>query len=147
MVFSGRRDHAAKYLQAVELLASLRLCANVPAQWAVAPALSGDHGITALTAPDGRLGLQRAAVIEGVRRSQHLHLAAPHGALYAFIGARTPGFDDQRFAMALLERERVLVVPGSSFNIDDRTHFRVTLLPDPETLGEVFRRIERLLDA
>jgi len=146
VAFSGRRDHAARYLQSVELLASLRLCANVPGQWAVAPALASDHGILALTAPDGRLGAQRAAVLEGVRRSKHLRVEAPRGALYAFVGARTPGFDDQRFAMELLERERVLVVPGSSFNIEDRTHFRVTLLPDPDTMAEVFRRIERMLD-
>lgn len=146
VVFSGRRDHAAKYLQAVELLASLRLCSNVPGQWAVAPALASDHGILALTAPDGRLGAQRAAVLEGVARSKHLHVEAPRGALYAFVGARTAGFDDERFAMSLLEKERVLVVPGSSFNIEDRTHFRVTLLPDVGTMAEVFRRIERLLD-
>jgi alanine-synthesizing transaminase len=147
VTFSGRRDQAAGYLQAVELLASLRLCSSVPGQWAVETALSGDHGASALTAPDGRLGMQRAAVIAGVRRSKHLRLAPPRGALYAFIGVDTPGFDDAVFAMALLERERVLVVPGSSFNIDDRTHFRVTLLPDVDTMDEVFRRIERLLDA
>jgi len=146
VTFSGRRDHAARYLQSVELLASLRLCSNVAGQWAVAPALASDHGIVELTSPEGRLGRQRAAVLEGVARSRHLHVAAPRGALYAFVGARTPGFDDERFAMALLEKERVLVVPGSSFNIDDRTHFRVTLLPDTETMAEVFRRIERLLD-
>ena len=146
VTFSGRRDHAAAYLQAVELLASLRLCSNVPGQWAVAPALAGDHGIVELTSPEGRLGRQRAAVLEGVARSKHLHVVAPRGALYAFVGARTPGFDDARFAMTLLEREHVLVVPGSSFNIDVRTHFRVTLLPDAETMAEVFRRIERLLD-
>lgn len=146
VVFSGRRGPAAKYLQAVELLASLRLCANVPGQWAVAPALARDQGIAALTSPDGRLGRQRAAVLEGVARSKHLRVVAPGGALYAFVAAHTPGFDDERFAMDLLERERVLVVPGSSFNIDDRTYFRVTLLPEPDTMAEVFRRVERLLD-
>ena len=74
----------------------------------MAPALARDQGIAALTSPDGRLGRQRAAVLEGVGRSRHLRVEAPSGALYAFVAAHTPGFDDERFAMELLERERVL---------------------------------------
>jgi len=145
--FSGRKDHAADYLQTLELLASLRLCANVPGQWAVQTALGGAQSIYELTAPSGRLGRQRRAVLDGVAASRHLHLVPPAGAMYGFVQVKNrSGFDDARFAMELLEKKHVLVVPGSSFNVDYRDHFRVTLLPDEETMAEVFRRIESLLD-
>jgi alanine-synthesizing transaminase len=81
--------------------------------------------------------------------SPHLSLVAPDGALYAFprvVGAAARGFDDHAFALRLLEEEGVLVVPGSSFNVPWRDHFRVTLLPEPPVLREVFARIGRLLD-
>jgi alanine-synthesizing transaminase len=144
--FSGRREHATSYLQTLELLASLRLCANVPAQWAVQTALGGVQSIYELTAPTGRLGRQRQAVIDGVAASKHLELVTPAGALYGFVRSRKPGFEDSQFAMDLLEKKHVLVVPGSSFNVDYKDHFRVTLLPDEETMRVVFRRIEELLD-
>ena len=144
--FSGRKEHAKEYLQTVELLASLRLCANVPGQWAVQTALGGFQSIHDLTAPSGRLGRQRRAVLDGIAASRYLSLVPPRGAMYGFVRVRdVPGFDDARFAMELLEKKRVLVVPGSSFNVDYRDHFRITLLPDEETMHEVFRRIEALL--
>jgi alanine-synthesizing transaminase len=148
--FSGRKSHAGAYLQAVELLASLRLCSNVPGQWAVQTALGGYQSIYDLTAPTGRLGRQRAAVLEGVAKSKYLDVVAPSGALYAFIRANRevlPKFNDNEFAMALLEEKKVLVVPGSSFNVPYTDHFRMTLLPDVDTMKEVFSRIEDLLDA
>jgi alanine-synthesizing transaminase len=148
VTFSGRRDHASDYLHTLELLASLRLCSNVPGQWAVQTALGGVQSILDLTAPGGRLGRQRRAVMRGVAESRHLELVAPRGALYAFIGVK-PGhrsFDDVTFAMELLEKKHVLVVPGSSFNVDYTDHFRITLLPDEETMAVVFQRIEDLLD-
>ncbi len=146
--FSGRKDKAGDYLEALELLASLRLCANVPGQWAVQTALGGVQSIYDLTAPSGRLGRQRRAVIDAVERSKYLTLQKPMGALYAFVGVRKellPSFDDAEFAMRLLEKEHVLLVPGSSFNVDYHDHFRVTFLSEEETLSDVFRRIERLL--
>ena len=146
--FSGKRSHAKTYMETLELLASLRLCANVPGQWAVQTALGGAQSIYDLTAPDGRLGRQRAAVLRGVAASKYLEVVAPRGALYAFVRVKRdklPDFDDARFAMALLEKKHVLVVPGSSFNVEYHDHFRVTLLPDEDTLAEVFVRIEALL--
>jgi alanine-synthesizing transaminase len=124
------------------------LCANVPGQWAVQTALGGVQSIYDLTAPSGRLGRQRRAVIDGVAKSRFLAVEKPMGALYAFIRVRRellPTFDDVKFAMALLERQHVLVVPGSSFNVDYRDHFRVVFLPEDETLKTVFTRIESLL--
>jgi alanine-synthesizing transaminase len=146
--FSGKRDHATEYLNCLEMLASLRLCASVPGQWAVQTALGGVQSIYDLTAPSGRLGRQRQALIDAVERSPYLDLVAPRGALYAFVRARTdvlPQFVDSDFAMRLLEEKHVLVVPGSSFNVDYTDHFRVTLLPDEETIHTVFSRMDALL--
>ncbi len=146
--FSGRRDHAAEYLSCLEMLASLRLCSSVPGQWAVQTALGGVQSICDLTAPSGRLGRQRQAVIDGVARSRYLSLTPPRGALYAFVRVKRdelPEFEDNAFAMRLLDEKHILVVPGSSFNVDYTDHFRMTLLPDEETLQTVFQRVESLL--
>jgi len=148
LFFSGRKSHASDYLASLELLASLRLCANVPGQWAVQTALGGVQSIYDLTAPNGRLGRQRQAVIDGVAKSRFLAVEKPMGALYAFVRARRevlPTFDDGRFAMALLEQQHVLLVPGSSFNVDYKDHFRVVFLAEEESLHTVFSRIEALL--
>ena len=148
-VFSGRVHAAAEYLDALELLASLRLCSNVMAQWAIQTALGGHQSIRELVAPGGRLYESRAVIIEAARRSRFLTLVAPRGAMYAFPGVdgqALPGFDDQQFALDLLEQKHVLVAPGVSFNVPYRNHLRITNLPDAATLREVFGRIEQLLD-
>jgi alanine-synthesizing transaminase len=147
--FSGERSGAKDYLLALDLLASLRLCSNVPGQWAVQTALGGHQSIHDLTRPGGRLWQTRQAIVAGAARSKHLEVMAPGGAMYAFVRVKTdrlPGFDDQRFALDLLEKQRVLVAPGRSFNVPYADHFRITLLPDEKTMGEVFGRIEALLD-
>ncbi|MCK7594384.1 aminotransferase class I/II-fold pyridoxal phosphate-dependent enzyme [Pseudomarimonas salicorniae] len=147
-VLSGDPARAAEYQHALDLLGALRLCANVPGQWAIPAALNGPDTIGTLTAPGGRLYESRRAVIEACERSAFLSLVAPAGALYAFPGVdvdKVPGFDDHRFALDLLESEGVLIVPGSSFNVPYRHHFRVTLLPEAEQVREVFARIERAL--
>lgn len=149
-VFSGRVHAAVDYLDALELLASLRLCSNVMAQWAVQTALGGHQSIRELVAPGGRLYESRAVILDAVSRSRHLRLAPPRGAMYAFVGVDTvglPDFDDQQFALDLLEQKHVLVAPGVSFNVPYRNHFRITNLPDAPTLHEVFARIEELLGA
>jgi alanine-synthesizing transaminase len=149
VAFSGDREHAADYLHAVELLASLRLCANVPGQWAVQTALGGHQSIRELTAPGGRLYQSRQAIIEGAARSKYLELFPPQGAMYAFPGVRQdvlPSFNDQRFALELLEKKHVLIAPGSSFNVPYRHHFRLTTLPDERQIETVFERMEEVLD-
>ena len=147
--FSGPKDHARDYLLALDLLAGLRLCPNVPAQWAVQTALGGHQSIRELVAPGGRLFETRAAVLSAVAASRHLDVVAPDGAIYAFLRVRTddkPGFDDQRFALELLEKQKVLITPGHGFNVPYQDHFRITLLPDTKLIGEVFRRIDAQLD-
>ena len=148
-VFSGRTHAAAEYLNALELLASLRLCSNVLAQWAVQTALGGHQSIRELIAPGGRLHDSRAAILTAVQGSRFLRLAPPGGAMYAFVGVEPsvlPDFDDQQFTLDLLEQKHVLVAPGVSFNVPYRNHFRITNLPDAATLRDVFARIEELLD-
>ena len=146
--FSGANDRAVDYLHALDLLASLRLCSNVPGQWAVQTALGGYQSIGELIRPGGRLYESRRAVIEAVARSPFLDLVVPRGAMYAFIEVdrkQFPDFDDHRFALDLLEKKHVLIAPGSSFNIQQRNRFRITTLPDVDTLSEVFSRIDALL--
>jgi alanine-synthesizing transaminase len=147
-VFSGRTQMAAEYLRALELLASLRLCSNVTAQWAVQTALGGHQSVRELVSPGGRLHESRAEIVAAVQRSRFLTLAPPQGSMYAFVGVNPlvlPDFDDQQFALDLLEQKHVLIAPGVSFNVPYCNHFRITNLPDAATLHEVFARIEDVL--
>jgi len=146
--FSGAVERAQDYMDAIELLASLRLCSNVPGQWAVQTALGGHQSVHALTQPDGRLYQSRQAVLDAVNKSAFLKTVVPRGSMYAFIEVDTthlPGFEDHAFALELLEKKHVLVAPGSSFNVAERNRFRITLLPDSAILEDVFERIEALL--
>jgi len=148
--FSGELEGAREYLSALDKLSSLRLCSNVPGQWAVQTALGGYQSIRELTGPGGRLYLSRQAILEGVARSKYFEVHAPRGAIYAFVGVRKdvlPEFEDQKFAMDLLEYKHVLLAPGTSFNAGYKSHFRITNLPRPEVIAEVFRRMEELLDS
>src|SRR3546814_1342103 len=109
----------------MDLLGALRLCANVPGQFAIEASLHGADTITELCQPGGRLYEARRAVVESCAASEHLKLVAPAGALYAFpgiTGAAAESFDDHTFALELLETQDVLVVPGSSFNVPYRNH-------------------------
>ena len=133
----------------MELLAALRLCSSVPGQWAVQTALGGFQSIKDLVRPGGRLHRSRETIIERVAASPYLSLHKPGGAMYAFIKIDdrfSDTLDDRSFALELLESMHVLVAPGSSFNTPYTDHFRITSLPDPETLNIVFDRIDSLLD-
>jgi alanine-synthesizing transaminase len=148
-VFSGARERAQVYMQGLELLSSLRLCSNVPGQWAVQTALGGHQSIRELVTPGGRLYQSRQAILDAVAASPWLRLQPPRGAMYSFIGVdeeALPGFDDERFALDLLEQKHVLVAPGVSFNVPYRNHFRITSLPDAATLATVFERIAAQLE-
>jgi alanine-synthesizing transaminase len=148
--FSGDLESAGEYLNGLELLSSLRLCSNVPGQWAVQTALGGYQSILELTRPGGRLYESRQAILDGVARSKFLTLSRPMGALYAFLEVNRealPEFDDQAFALELLEKKHVLVAPGVSFNVGYSNAFRITNLPEPQVIATVFERIEELLSA
>lgn len=146
--FAGRKSNASEYFAALELLSSLRLCSNVPGQWAVQTALGGYQSIKELVSPGGRLYESRRAIANAAASSRFLDVQPMQGAMYAFIGVKTdelPDFDDQQFGLDLLEQKHVLIAPGSSFNVPYRNRFRVTNLPDATTLRDVFNRIEDLL--
>lgn len=148
VAFSGAQERSGRLIDAMDLLAALRLCSNVPGQWAVQTALGGYQSIKKLCSPGGRLYESRQAVIDAVAKSPYLHVIAPMGSMYAFIGVNTealPDFDDESFALELLQEQHVLVAPGSSFNTPYRDHFRITILPDEETLAEVFERMDEVL--
>lgn len=148
-VFTGDLERAAEYIHGMELLSALRLCSNVPGQWAVQTALGGFQSVQDLVQPGGRLYQSRQAVIDRVAASSYLSAETPMGAMYAFIRLDSrfrDRFDDQSFALELLENHHVLVAPGSSFNTPYTDHFRITTLPDTETLNLVFDRIESCLE-
>jgi alanine-synthesizing transaminase len=148
VIFSGDLDRSRDYIQGMELLSALRLCSSVPGQWAVQTALGGFQSIHQLVEPGGRLYRSRQAVIDRVAASEFLHLQRPMGAMYAFLRLDervSSVLDDQAFALELLEQFHVLIAPGSSFNTPYSDHFRITTLPDTETLHRVFDRIDDCL--
>lgn len=148
-VFGGELERGADLRHAMELLAALRLCSNVPGQWAVQTALGGFQSIRDLVGRDGRLYHSRQTVIDRVAQSPWLSMVTPMGAMYAFVKldeSVVSGLDDREFALRLLEDRHVLVAPGCSFNTTYADHFRITTLPDSDTLREVFDRIDSLLD-
>lgn len=147
MSLSGALKPAREYHRALDLLSALRLCSNVPGQLAIPAALASWDNAQNLTAPGGRLFETRKAVLEGVQQSPWLSTPLPSGAMYAFPGVNLPDFDDQRFALDLLEHKHILVVPGSSFNVPYRNHFRITLLPEAPLIRQVLREIDDLLAA
>jgi alanine-synthesizing transaminase len=148
-VFSGQLERAADFMHGMELLASLRLCSNVPGQWSVQTALGGFQSIRPLVQPGGRLYQSRQTVIDRVKDSPYLSMHAPMGAMYAFIRISercSAHLDDRAFALQLLEDKHVLVAPGSSFNTPYTDHFRITTLPDTETMHRVFDRMNSILE-
>ncbi len=148
VVFSGDIDRAIQYQNGMTKLSALRLCSNVPGQWAVQTALGGIQSIKDLVGPEGRLYQSRKAVINRASESSYLHLERPMGAMYAFLRLNERfdnKLDDHTFACELLENYHVLIAPGSSFNTPYNNHFRITTLPDSNTIDIVFDRIEDCL--
>jgi len=138
-VFTGELEKAESLQHGMELLAALRLCSNVPGQWAVQTALGGFQSIRE----------SRQAVADAVEQSRYLSMIMPRGAMYAFIRldeSLAGKIDDRAFALELLESKHVLVAPGSSFNTPYSDHFRITTLPDPDVIKDVFSRIDSLLE-
>jgi alanine-synthesizing transaminase len=145
--FTGSLENTSDLLNSMELLAALRLCSNVPGQWAVQTALGGTQSIDQLTAKDGRLYKSRHAVIDAVDKSLNMQMITPQGAMYAFIDVNKPGFDDKEFALKLLEDEHILVAPGTSFNYPNNNAFRITLLPEANILQDCIKRMDNLISS
>lgn len=149
LVISGAKRHAADYIDGLNILASMRLCANVPAQYAIQTALGGHQSIEDLVGPHGRLSRQRDLAYELLTSIPGVSCVKPQAALYCFPRLDPkfyPIMDDEEFILELLREEKVLLVQGSGFNWPDPDHVRVVFLPNADELTEAIARIARFLD-
>ncbi len=149
MVVSGEKRHAKDYIEGLNMLASMRLCSNVPGQYAIQTALGGYQSINDLVAPGGRLHVQRDLAYKLLTDIPGVTCVKPKAALYMFPRLDPeiyPIKDDQDFAYELLEAEKVLIVQGSGFNWPMPDHFRVVFLPNVHDLTEAFGRLARFLE-
>ena len=149
MVVSGEKRHAKDYIEGLNMLASMRLCANTPGQLAIQTALGGYQSIKDLVAPTGRLGRQRELAYKLLTEIPGVSVVKPKAALYMFprLDPKVyPIADDQQFAYELLAEEKVLIVQGTGFNWIAPDHFRLVFLPNSDDLAEAIGRIARFLD-
>lgn len=148
LVVTGPKEHAQSYLEGLGMLASMRLCPNAPAQYAIQAALGGRQSIHELTAPGGRLREQRDRAWEKLNEIPGVSCVKPKGALYAFPRldpAVYPIHDDEKFVLDLLLREKIQVVQGTGFNWPRPDHFRILTLPYVDDLDAAISRIGRFL--
>jgi alanine-synthesizing transaminase len=148
MVLSGPKKHATSYIEGLEILANMRLCPNVPTQYAVQTALGGYQSINDLVLPGGRLLDQRDVAWRLLNEIPGVSCVKPRGALYAFPRLDPEAYpirDDEQFALDLLRGQRILVVHGTGFNWPDPDHFRVVTLPRVADLEEAIGRIATFL--
>ncbi len=150
MVVSGDKRPAIDYIEGLNMLSSMRLCANVPGQWAIQTALGGYQSINDLVAEGGRLRRQRDLAYELITAIPGVTCVKPKAALYLFPKLDLsiyPVQDDQEFIYELLQESKVLLVQGSGFNWASPDHFRIVFLPHEEDLREAISRIARFLEA
>jgi alanine-synthesizing transaminase len=148
MVVSGDKREARDYIEGLNMLASMRLCANAPGQHAIQTALGGYQSIKDLVAPAGRLCRQRDLAYERLMAMPGVSVVKPKAALYMFPRLDPKVYritDDQQFAYELLSEEKVLVVQGTGFHWEAPDHLRIVFLPNTEDLNEALDRIERFL--
>ncbi|MEY8878623.1 MAG: pyridoxal phosphate-dependent aminotransferase [Leptothrix sp. (in: b-proteobacteria)] len=149
MVVSGDKRHARDYIEGLNMLASMRLCANTPGQLAIQTALGGYQSIKDLVAPTGRLCRQRDLAHKLLTEIPGVTCVKPKAALYMFPRLDPkmyPIANDQQFAYELLADEKVLIVQGTGFNWASPDHFRLVFLPNSDDLTEAVNRIARFLD-
>ena len=148
LVFSGAKDKAKDYMEGLNMLASMRLCANVPGQLAIQTALGGYQSINDLVAPSGRLFKQREIAYDGLTSIPGVSCVKPLAAMYLFLKLDPKLYtidDDQKFILDLLIDQKVLVVQGSGFNWDDNNHLRIVFLPNEDELKEAIKRVDKYL--
>ncbi|WP_262849188.1 pyridoxal phosphate-dependent aminotransferase [Mumia quercus] len=149
MILSGPKHHAHSYVEGLNMLANMRLCPNVPSQYAIATALGGRQSINDLLLPGGRLLEQRNRAYELLTAIPGVTCVKPQGALYMFPRldpAVYPIDDDEKFAYELLREQKLLVVQGTGFNWPTPDHFRLVTLPRVEDLEDAIGRIARFLE-
>ncbi|MCF7519307.1 MULTISPECIES: pyridoxal phosphate-dependent aminotransferase [Pseudoalteromonas] len=146
MVLSGRTSMMEDLSRGLDMLASMRLCANVPAQYAIQQALGGVQSIDNLINPGGRLYVQRDIAWRGLNAIDGISCKKPKGALYAFAKVDTAHFNiknDERMILDLLKAEKILLVHGRAFNWPDPDHFRLVFLPNKDDLTEAMSKMQR----
>lgn len=150
MVVCGDKRNAQDYIEGLNMLASMRLCANVPGQYAIQTALGGYQSIDDLVGPGGRLRRQRDLAHELITAIPGVSCVKPKAALYMFPRLDPeiyPIEDDQAFIAELLEAERVLLVQGTGFNWPHPDHFRLVFLPHEDDLRDAIGRVARFLES
>ena len=149
LVVSGDKKAAADYIEGLNMLSNMRLCANVPGQWAIQTALGGYQSIDDLVKPGGRLRRQRDLAYELITAIPGVTCVKPQAALYMFPRldpAIYPIQDDRQFFLELLQETRVMLVQGTGFNWGSPDHFRIVFLPHEDDLREAISRIARFLE-
>ena len=150
MIVSGDKRHAKDYIEGLNMLASMRLCANVPGQMAIQTALGGYQSINDLVGPNGRLTRQRDLAWKMLTEIPGVTCVKPKGAMYLFPKLDPkmyPIKNDEQFMLELLKEEKILLVQGTGFNWPDTDHFRVVILPHENDLTEAIGRLARFLEA
>ena len=149
LAITGPKEHARNYIEGLDILANMRLCANVPAQHAIQVALGGYQSINELVLPGGRLLEQRNVAWELLNEIPGVSVTKPEGALYLFprLDPKVhPLVDDEKFALDLLREQKLLIVHGTGFNWPTPDHFRIVFLPHEEDLREAVNRIAGFLE-
>jgi alanine-synthesizing transaminase len=149
LVVSGDKKPAADYIEGLNMLSNMRLCANVPGQWAIQTALGGYQSINDLVGEGGRLRKQRDLAYELITAIPGVTCVKPHAALYMFprLDPKVyPIQDDQQFFLELLQETKVMLVQGTGFNWKSTDHFRIVFLPHEDDLREAISRIAKFLE-
>ena len=149
MVISGDKKMARDYIEGLNMLSNMRLCANVPGQWAIQTALGGHQSINELVGEGGRLRKQRDLAHQLITAIPGVSCVKPRAALYMFPKLDPkiyPVQDDQDFFLQLLEETKVMLVQGTGFNWPDPDHFRIVFLPHEDDLREAIGRVARFLE-
>ena len=149
MVISGDKKRARDYIEGLNMLSNMRLCANVPGQWAIQTALGGHQSINELVGEGGRLRKQRDVAYQLITAIPGVSCVKPRAALYMFPKLDPliyPVQDDQDFFLQLLEETKVMLVQGTGFNWPDADHFRIVFLPHEDDLREAIGRVARFLE-
>jgi alanine-synthesizing transaminase len=149
LVVSGDKKPAADYIEGLNMLSNMRLCANVPGQWAIQTALGGYQSINDLVGEGGRLRKQRDLAYELITAIPGVTCVKPKAALYMFprLDPKVyPIKDDQQFFLELLQETKVMLVQGTGFNWKTTDHFRIVFLPHEDDLREAISRIAKFLE-
>jgi alanine-synthesizing transaminase len=148
LVVSGDKKPAKDYIEGLNMLSNMRLCANVPGQWAIQTALGGHQSINELVGKGGRLRKQRDLAYELITAIPGVSCVKPQAALYMFPKLDPqvyPVADDQQFFLELLQETRVMLVQGTGFNWPKTDHFRIVFLPHEDDLREAIGRVANFL--